>query len=154
MLWLYRQGYHLGKDLQFVVRDFSGFANCPSAQAPASFGIKPDQPTIPHEAIHHRISRKQREDAMGMMIVRHKVRDYGQWRPIFDRHGDMQRAAGLINPRVYHSGDSNKREIVVVFDTKETQKGKEFAASGDLKEAMQQAGVLDTPTIYFLESID
>ena len=22
---------------------------------------------------------------MGMMIVRHKVRDYGQWRPIFDR---------------------------------------------------------------------
>ena len=22
---------------------------------------------------------------MGMMIVRHKVRDYGQWRPIFDQ---------------------------------------------------------------------
>ena len=33
---------------------------------------------------------------MGMMIVRHKVRDYGQWRPIFDRHAEMQRAAGLI----------------------------------------------------------
>jgi hypothetical protein len=28
---------------------------------------------------------------MGMMIVRHKVRDYGQWRPIFDQHGEMQR---------------------------------------------------------------
>jgi hypothetical protein len=25
---------------------------------------------------------------MGMMIVRHKVRDYGQWRPIFDRHAE------------------------------------------------------------------
>ena len=32
---------------------------------------------------------------MGMMIVRHKVRDYGQWRPIFDRHADMQK--GLDN---------------------------------------------------------
>jgi hypothetical protein len=31
---------------------------------------------------------------------------------------------------------------------------KDFAASADLKEAMIKARVLDTPTIYFLESID
>jgi hypothetical protein len=36
----------------------------------------------------------------------------------------MQRAAGLINPRVYHSADSNKSEIVVVFDTEDTKKAK------------------------------
>ena len=91
---------------------------------------------------------------MGMMIVRHKIRDYGQWRPSFDAHAEMQRAAGLANPRVYHSADSNKTEIVVVFDTEDTKKAKEFAASAGLKEAMMKAGVLDTPTIYFLESID
>ena len=91
---------------------------------------------------------------MGMMIIRHKVRDYGQWRPIFDGHVEMQRSAGLINRRVYHSADSNKSEIVVVFDTEHTNKAKDFAASVDLKEAMIKAGVLDTPTIYFLESID
>jgi hypothetical protein len=45
-------------------------------------------------------------------------------------------------------------EIVVVFDTEDTKKAKDFAASADLKEAMTKAGVLDTPTIYFLESID
>jgi len=33
----------------------------------------------------------------------------------------MQRAAGLINPQVYHSADSNKSEIVVVFDTESTK---------------------------------
>ena len=91
---------------------------------------------------------------MGMMIIRHKVRDYGSWRPIFDGHSKMQEAAGLTNPRVFHSSDSNKSEIVVVFDTKDTQKAKAFAASPDLKEAMSKAGVVDTPTIYFLESID
>ena len=32
---------------------------------------------------------------MGMMIIRHRVRDYGQWRPIFDAHAEMQKAAGL-----------------------------------------------------------
>src|SRR5262249_44032231 len=79
-------------------------------------------------------SSQVREGAMGMMIVRHKVRDYGQWRPIFDRHAEMQRAAGLTNPRVYHSADSNKSEIVVVFDTEDTKKAKDFAASADLKE--------------------
>jgi hypothetical protein len=91
---------------------------------------------------------------MGMMIVRHKVRDYGQWRPIFDRHADMQKRAGLSNPRVYHSADSNKSEIVIVFDTEDMKKAKDFAASADLKEAMEKAGVLDTPTIYLLKSID
>jgi len=59
---------------------------------------------------------------MGMMIIRHKVRDYGLWRPIFNDHAEMQKAAGLTNPRVYHSADSNKSEIVVVFDRR-IQKG-------------------------------
>ena len=66
-----------------------------------------------------------------MMIVRHKVRDYGQWRPIYNQHPEMQKEAGLINPRVYHSADSNKSEIVVVFDTEDTKKAKAFAASPD-----------------------
>ena len=43
---------------------------------------------------------------------------------------------------------------MVVFDTEDTKMAKEFAASADLKEAMMKAGVLATPTIYFLESID
>ena len=43
---------------------------------------------------------------------------------------------------------------MVVFDTEDTKMAKDFAASADLKEAMIKAGVLDTPTIYFLESID
>ena len=63
---------------------------------------------------------------MGMMIIRHKVRDYGLWRPIFNEHAEMQKAAGLTNPRVYHSADSNKSEIVVVFDTEDTKVGQGF----------------------------
>ena len=91
---------------------------------------------------------------MGMMIIRHKVRDYGQWRPIFNKHAEMQKAASLSNPRVYHSADSNRTEIIVVFDTKDTKMAKDFVASVDLKKAMTEAGVVDIPTIYFLESID
>ena len=46
------------------------------------------------------LSGTRTEGTMGMMIIRHKVRDYGQWGPIFDRHTEMQKAAGLSNPRM------------------------------------------------------
>ncbi len=61
---------------------------------------------------------------MGMLIIRHKVKDYDQWRPMFDKHSLMQQAAGLSNPRVFRSAD-DKSEIVVVFDTR-TREGQGF----------------------------
>ena len=53
---------------------------------------------------------------MGMLIIRHKVSDYGKWRPEFDSHSAMQKAAGFSNPRVLRSAD-DKNEIVIIFDT-------------------------------------
>jgi hypothetical protein len=89
---------------------------------------------------------------MGMLIVRHKVKDYAKWRPLFDGHVAKQKAAGLSHPRVLRSAD-DKSEIVIIFDDMDTKKAKEFAGSADLKETMMKAGVVDKPTIYFLESV-
>jgi hypothetical protein len=44
--------------------------------------------------------------------------------------------------------------VKIVVDTGGYKKAKDFAASADLKEAMEKVGVLGNPTIYFLESID
>ena len=88
---------------------------------------------------------------MGTIIVRHKVKDYGKWRSLFDGHAEKQRAAGLTNPRVYRSVDDNN-EIVVVLDAADIKRAKDFAASPDLKETMMRAGVIDVPTIHFLET--
>ena len=89
---------------------------------------------------------------MGMMIVRHKVRDYDAWRPLFDAHVETQKSAGLSHPRVMRSAD-DANELVIIFDDMDTDRAKEFANSEDLKESMMKAGVIDKPTIYFLESI-
>ena len=40
-------------------------------------------------------------------------------------------------------------EVVILFEAKDIQKAKEFAGSADLREAMQNAGVVDKPDIYF-----
>ena len=89
---------------------------------------------------------------MGMLIVRHKVKDYAKWRPMFDAHVQKQKAAGLSHPRVMRSAD-DKNELVIMFDDMDTKKAREFAASEDLKETMMKAGVSDKPTIYFLETV-
>src|SRR2546423_4864289 len=90
--------------------------------------------------------------SMSMLIIRHKVSDYGKRRPAFDSHSARQEAAGLSNPRVLRSAD-DKTEIVISFDTTDTKKAKELATSSDLKEVMTKAGGIDVPTMDFLESI-
>ena len=42
---------------------------------------------------------------------------------------------------------------MVVFDTEDTKRAKAFATSTDLEETVR-AGVVDTPTIYFLVLIN
>ena len=58
---------------------------------------------------------------MGTLIIRHKVKDYGKWRPMFDRHAGAQKSAGLTNPRVFRSS-ADKNEVVILFDTDGTKR--------------------------------
>jgi hypothetical protein len=87
---------------------------------------------------------------MGLVIIRSKVKDYAAWRSVFDTRESHRAAAGLTNTRVFHSAD-DKNEVVVLMDTRDTKSAKEFAASPDLREAMIRSGVIDMPTVYFLE---
>src|SRR5262245_31268024 len=93
------------------------------------------------------------EAIMSMLIIRHRVKDYSRWRPGFDRHARAQKSAGLTNPRVFRSSDE-ENEVVILFDTDDTKKAKDFVASPDLKATMTKAGVTDSPTFYFLESAE
>jgi hypothetical protein len=87
---------------------------------------------------------------MGLMIVRHKVKDYRGWKKVFDGHASAQKAAGLTKPRVFRSAD-DRNETVILMDYKDLKKAKEFGESADLKKTMEAAGVVDKPTIYFVE---
>jgi hypothetical protein len=42
-------------------------------------------------------------------------------------------------------------EVLVLSEVDSLQKARDFAASSDLREKMQEAGVVDRPDIYFLE---
>jgi hypothetical protein len=87
---------------------------------------------------------------MGLLIVRHKVKDFAAWKKVFDAHATAQKAAGLTKPRVFRSTD-DRNETVVLFDMKDAAAAKKFAFSADLKSTMAASGVIDQPTAFFLE---
>jgi len=91
--------------------------------------------------------------AMGTVIIRAKIKDYGPWRTFFDgQDRETERtAAGLTNPRIFRSAD-DVNEVVVILDSSDIKMAKAFAASPVTKESMKKSGVLDMPTVYFLES--
>jgi hypothetical protein len=86
---------------------------------------------------------------MGLFIVRHKVKDFASWKKAFDGHAATQKTAGLTHPRLYRSADDHN-EVVILFDMKDAAEAKKFASSEDLKSTMKSAGVVDQPTIHFL----
>lgn len=85
------------------------------------------------------------------MLVRHKVRDYAEWKPGYDAHGPHRLEAGLTE-RYLLCGASDSNEVVILFEAKDLTLAKAFAESADLREAMQRVGVVDKPDIYFLTS--
>jgi len=87
---------------------------------------------------------------MPYVLVRHKVADFSKWKPAYDAHLPARQKAGLKEEHLLRNTD-NPNEVILLFEATGLQKAKEFGASSDLREAMQKAGVIDKPDIYFLE---
>lgn len=82
------------------------------------------------------------------MFVRHEVADYGVWRKAFDSFAPMQKKQGIIYKAVYQSTD-DPNDVTVIHDFHSLEKAKAFAASPELKAAMEKAGVKGAPQIWF-----
>ena len=65
-------------------------------------------------------------------------------------HANAQKDAGLTQPRLFRSADDHN-EVVILFDMKDVAAAKKLAGSEDLKSTMKSAGVVDQPTMHFLE---
>jgi hypothetical protein len=86
---------------------------------------------------------------MNYVLIRHQVADFPSWKVAYDAHAAARSAAGLKEERLLHNVDK-KNEVVLLFSAGDLKKAKEFGASSDLRQAMQVAGVTDTPDVYFL----
>ena len=82
------------------------------------------------------------------MFARHEVADYGVWRKAYDSFAPTQKKMGVFSQSVYR-GIENSNDITVIHDFKSFEKAKAFAASPELKAAMEKAGVKGAPQIWY-----
>ena len=82
------------------------------------------------------------------MYVRHEVTDYAAWRKVYDDFDATRRKLGVTEQAVYWSVD-NRNDVTVTHDFRSAEQAKAFAASPDLKAAMERGGVKGTPEIWF-----
>ena len=83
------------------------------------------------------------------MLIRHKVRDFSEWKPGYDAHLPKRAEAGLTETYLLRGAD-DPNEVVLLFAVQDLNRAKAFSESEDLRETMQKLGVLDKPDIYFL----
>jgi hypothetical protein len=86
---------------------------------------------------------------MSHLLVRHKVADFFTWKAAYDAHLTARQKAGLKQEHLLRNID-DPNEVILLFEAEDVQKAREFGNSSDLREAMQKAGVVDKPDIYFL----
>jgi len=82
------------------------------------------------------------------VMVKHKVKDWEAWKKSFDSHKQVRIDAGLTDRVLGHVvGDDHS--VIIVFAVADVAKAKAFMASKDLKDKMNEAGVVGPPDVFF-----
>jgi quinol monooxygenase YgiN len=86
---------------------------------------------------------------MASILITHKVKDFAEWKKVFDSQEGMRASGGEISAQVYRdSSDPNK--LTVINKWKSLESAQKFAQSPELKAAMEKAGVEGHPEVNFL----
>lgn len=83
------------------------------------------------------------------VLVRHKVRDFSEWKRGYGAHAPKRAEAGLSDKHLLRSA-SDPNEVFLLLEAADHNRAKAFVESADLRETMQKVGVVDKPDVYFL----
>jgi len=84
-----------------------------------------------------------------MMVVTHKVANYGKWLPSYEAHDSMRLASG-IHSYVIGRSEKDSNMLLVGVKVDDLAKAKTFAKDPSLKQAMKKGGVVGSPSITFV----
>ncbi len=85
---------------------------------------------------------------MAHLMVRHTVKDFAKWKPVFDEHEKTRKAAGSKGAVVYQDAN-NPNHVTIITEWGTVDQAKAFAGSPDLKAVMEKAGVVGRPELTF-----
>lgn len=87
---------------------------------------------------------------MAHMLIKHHVHDYARWRAVFDDKVDLRIENGETYAHVFRNAD-DPDNIVIMFRWDSLENARRYAQDPRLKAAMQEAGVVGAPEVFFLD---
>ena len=82
------------------------------------------------------------------MFVRLEVVQFSEWIKVYDGFAPARRAAGVTESTVWQSAD-DPNDVTIINDFPSLEQARAFAASGDLRDAMRNAGLRGPPQVWF-----
>ena len=83
------------------------------------------------------------------MLIQHKVKDFKEWKKVYDSAFDLRKSNGELSDAIYHDA-SDPNSLTLMFKWESLEKAQKYAQSPELKAAMQNAGVEGPPKVFFL----
>jgi quinol monooxygenase YgiN len=88
---------------------------------------------------------------MASMLVQHQVKDYAEWKKVYDTLVDVRSSNGELSEQIYRDA-SDPNKVTLVFKWDSIENARRYANSAELKAAMQNAGV-EGHSVNFLNEI-
>ena len=86
---------------------------------------------------------------MASMLIQHKVKDFMEWKKVFDSAAGLRTSSGELSAQVFRDA-SDPNSLTVLNKWNSLENAQKFAHSPELKAAMEKAGVAGPPNVYFL----
>lgn len=87
---------------------------------------------------------------MNVMLCRNRVRDFSEWKRVFESHAEAHRAAGLRRVHLWHVMN-NFDDVFFLFEMGNLEKARAFINTPGAAEAAKQSGVIEGE-YHFLEA--
>ena len=81
---------------------------------------------------------------MPYLLVRHRVKEYGKWKMVFDEHTAKRRELGSKGGQVFRNSEKND-EILVLTERGDLSKARVFTKWGNPSAMREEAGLADQP---------
>ncbi len=82
------------------------------------------------------------------VIVHYKVKDYAQWKEVFEEHAKVRKESGSKGGRIFRN-EQEPNSVAVLFEWEDMAKSRTFFESKFLKSSLERADVIGTPEIFF-----
>ena len=90
---------------------------------------------------------------MPFQLARHTVRDYGQWKAVFDEHSGKRRELGSKGGKIFRNAEK-PNEILVLLEWGSLSRAREFMKWGNPEEIRKKAGLVGLSDVYLLDKVD